>query len=104
MVQKARVGARPDVPNAALYAMATLHLVPTDLQQLYHVHEWRNAAGILKTACPAEWADILAVLREFRLLESEIRAQGGNRSLISPDWIARFTRAVGERRALRPRS
>jgi len=82
-VQKARVGARPDVPNAELYAMATLHLVPTDLRQLYHVHEWRNAAGILKTACPAEWADILAVLREFRLLESEIRAQGGNRSLIS---------------------
>lgn len=29
------------------------------------------------------WADVIAVLREFRLLESEIRAQGGNRSLIS---------------------
>jgi hypothetical protein len=63
--------------------MATLHLVPDDLRRLYHVHEWRNAAGILKTACTNEWKDILAVLREFRLLESEVRAQGGNRSLIS---------------------
>jgi hypothetical protein len=63
--------------------MATLHLVPDDLRRLYHVHEWRNAAGVLKTACPNEWEDILAVLREFRLLESEVRAQGGNRSPIS---------------------
>lgn len=63
--------------------MATLHLVPDDLRRLYHVHEWRNAAGVLKTACPKEWTDVVAVLREFRLLRSEVRAQGGNRSPIS---------------------
>lgn len=63
--------------------MSTLHLVPKDLRKLYHVHEWRNAAGILKTACPSEWKDIVAALQEFRLLRSEIRAAGGNRSPIS---------------------
>jgi hypothetical protein len=63
--------------------MATLHLVPDDLRTLYHVSEWRNAAGILTTACPNEWADIQAVLREFRLLKSEVIASGGNRSPIS---------------------
>ena len=63
--------------------MSTLHLVPQDLRSLYHVHEWRNAAGVLATACPREWADIIAVLRKFRLLRSEIRASGGNRSPIS---------------------
>ncbi len=63
--------------------MSTLHLVPKDLRKLYHVHEWRNAAGVLKTACPDEWADIVNILRKFRLLRSEIVTEGGNRSPIS---------------------
>jgi hypothetical protein len=63
--------------------MSTLHLVPPDIQHLYHVKEWRNAAGVLATACPAEWADLIDVLREFRLLRSEVAVGGGNRSLIS---------------------
>ncbi len=64
-------------------AMSTEHLVPQDLHDLYHVREWRNATGVLTTACPNEWADIVAILREFRLYRSEIEAGGGNRSLIS---------------------
>jgi hypothetical protein len=63
--------------------MATEHLVPADLHELYRVYEWRNAAGVLMTACPDEWADIIAVLREFRLYQSEIEKEGGNRSPIS---------------------
>ncbi len=63
--------------------MATLHLVPEDLRRLYHVKEWRNAAGILATACPDEWTDIVEVLRAFRLLRSEVQAAGKNRSPIS---------------------
>jgi hypothetical protein len=35
--------------------MSTLHLVPDDLRERYHVKEWRNAIGVLATACPAEW-------------------------------------------------
>ncbi len=63
--------------------MSTLHLVPDDLRALYLVHEWRNATGILETACKDEWRDIIDVLREFRLYRSEVESAGGNRSLIS---------------------
>jgi hypothetical protein len=63
--------------------MSTLHLVPDDLRAAFHVKEWRNAAGVLTTACPDEWQDIQDVLRNFKLLRSEIVVGGGNRSLIS---------------------
>lgn len=63
--------------------MSTLHLVPSDISERYHVKEWRNATGILATAFPSEWQDIQEVLREFQLLKSEVRVGGGNRSLIS---------------------
>jgi len=63
--------------------MSTLHLLPERLRELYIVKEWRNASGILATACPDEWADILAVLNNFRLRRSEIEAAGKNRSPIS---------------------
>jgi hypothetical protein len=63
--------------------MSTEHLVPEDLRRLYHVKEWRNAAGILATACPDEWAEIIEVLRGFKLLRSEVEAAGRNRSPIS---------------------
>jgi len=63
--------------------MSTVHLVPSDILHRYHVKEWRNAAGILSTACPSEWHDLQEVLRGFRLLRSEILVGGGNRSLIS---------------------
>lgn len=60
-----------------------MHLVPDDLRQLYHVDEWRNAAGVLATACPAEWQEIIDVLRAFRLRRSEIVAAGGAKSPIA---------------------
>lgn len=63
--------------------MSTLHVVPGDLQELYHVKEWHNAAGVLATACPNEWREIIEVLRAFRLLRSEVQAAGKNRSPIS---------------------
>jgi hypothetical protein len=63
--------------------MSTEHLVPEDLRELYLVKEWRNAAGVLTTACPAEWANVIDVLRNFRLLRSEIMAAGGRLSPIS---------------------
>jgi hypothetical protein len=63
--------------------MSTVHLVPEDLRARYHVKEWRNATGILTTAHPGPWQDIIEVLRGFTLLRSEIEVSGGNRSLIS---------------------
>jgi len=63
--------------------MATDHLIPDDLRELYHVKEWRNATGVLETACPSEWKDVQHVLREFRLYRSEVLVGGGNRSRVS---------------------
>lgn len=63
--------------------MSTLHLVPEDLKELYHVKEWRNATGILATACSREWEDIVAVLRDFRLYRSEVEVAGGNKSPVA---------------------
>jgi hypothetical protein len=62
--------------------MSTEHLVPADIANLYEVHEWRNAVGILSTACVPEWEEIQMALRAFRLLRSEVTVAGGNRSSI----------------------
>ncbi len=62
--------------------MTTDHLVPGDITELYEIHEWRNAVGVLSTACPVEWLEIQNALRAFRLLRSEVVAAGGNRSSI----------------------
>jgi hypothetical protein len=62
--------------------MTTAHLVPPDVAELYEIHEWRNAVGVLSTACPQEWADIQTALRAFRLHRSEILTAGGSRSTI----------------------
>jgi hypothetical protein len=70
--------------------MATEHLVPEDLRKLYHVREWRNAAGILSTACPNEWQEIIDILRSFKLLRSEVQAAGKNRSPISKQLDGAF--------------
>ena len=63
--------------------MSTLHLVPDDLRASYHVKEWRNATGILQTACPDEWAEVVEVLRGFRLLKSEVVEKGGRKSPVA---------------------
>ena len=63
--------------------MPTIHLVPADLRENYHVKEWRNATGILATACLEEGGEIIDVLRAFRPLHSEVVVAGGNSSPIS---------------------
>lgn len=70
--------------------MSTLHYVPADLRDLYHVYEWRNAAGVLTTACPNEWNEIITILREFRLYRSEIEIPGGRKSPIASRLDSRF--------------
>ncbi len=72
--------------------MSTVHLVPADLRDLYHVREWRNAAGVLATSAPESWNDIVEVLRKFRLLRSEIVTAGGGLSPISQGINAAFER------------
>lgn len=63
--------------------MITTHLVPADIHALYEVHEWRNATGVLTTAHPREWEDLVGVLRAFRLYKEEVLKPGGNKSKIA---------------------
>lgn len=63
--------------------MTTTHLIPEDVQNLYSVHEWRNATGVLTTAHPDEWSDVLHTLRKFRLYKAEIAKGGGNKGNIA---------------------
>jgi hypothetical protein len=51
-------------------------LIPKDLLALYEFHEWRNAIAVLRSAYPKEWADILKVLADFRILRSDIGEKG----------------------------
>src|SRR5262249_40984247 len=63
--------------------MVTLHLIPTDIAQTYDVREWRNAAGVLSTAHPAEWQDVIDVLRAFEFRRGEVLKGGGRKSVIA---------------------
>ena len=63
--------------------MTTLNLVPADIRDTWEVHEWRNAAGVLKTAKPKEWDDVMGCLRAFRFNTEEVIVGGGNRSVLS---------------------
>lgn len=63
--------------------MAVERFVPAELLALYEVHEWRNGLAVLTAACPDEWADIVAVLREFRLYHSEIAKPGGRKTMMA---------------------
>ncbi|MEE4539757.1 MAG: BglII/BstYI family type II restriction endonuclease [Erythrobacter sp.] len=70
--------------------MSTIHLVPPDIKETYRVHEWRNAAGVLSTACANEWDDILTVLRAFELTRSDILTAGGRKSPVAAKLDRRF--------------
>lgn len=63
--------------------MATEHLIPDDIREAYQTREWRNAAGVLTTAHPKEWQDIVDVLRAFEFRRSEVLKGGGRKSVIA---------------------
>jgi len=63
--------------------MAPRRFVPKKLRDLYDLREWRNGLAILSVARPNEWADIVAVLSEFRLHHSEIATPGGRKSKVA---------------------
>jgi hypothetical protein len=73
--------------------MTTLHLVPKDIQAVWEVHEWRNAAGVLQMAKPDEWEDVMSALRAFRFNTEEVVIGGGNRSVLA----IKFDKHLNER-------
>lgn len=71
--------------------MTTTHLIPPDIMDLYEVHEWRNAAGVLSTAHPVEWTEVLDALRSFRFRTSDVLAPGKNKSELAKSFDATLT-------------
>ncbi|MCG3126782.1 MAG: hypothetical protein CHACPFDD_01637 [Phycisphaerae bacterium] len=59
--------------------------IPAEISRDYEVHEWKHASAILKTDFPTEWADVLAVLKAFRLKKSQVVVGGGGKSRIAQD-------------------
>lgn len=57
--------------------------IPQFIRENYEVHEWRHATAVLLKDFPNEWADIMAVLNDFRLLKSHITVGGGNKSNVA---------------------
>ena len=49
----------------------------------YEVHEWKHASAILSSDFPVEWADILDLLRKFRLCKSWLIVGGGRKSKVA---------------------
>ncbi|MEP7174508.1 MAG: BglII/BstYI family type II restriction endonuclease [Aestuariivirga sp.] len=67
-------------------------LVPYDIEQNYDVREWRNGLAILAAVHPIEWAEMLEVLRGFKLLRSDIVNPGGSKSDIAKKIDGHFTK------------
>ena len=63
--------------------MTTKHLIPADISEAYQVEEWRNATGVISTAHPNEWADVIEALRNFDFRRSELLTGGGAKSRIA---------------------
>lgn len=57
--------------------------IPEFNRENYEIHEWRHASAVLLKDFPNEWADIMAVLSDFRLLKSHIVVGGGNKSNVA---------------------
>ena len=70
--------------------MVAHSLLPADILSLYEVHEWRNALAVLSAAHPEEYSDIITVLKDFRLLKSEVACPGGRKSPIAERLDSHF--------------
>ncbi len=70
------------------------HGIPADIAARFVCREWRNAIAVLRGAYPGEWADIVAVLRDFRLCRSALLSGGGNKTEIAKSIDVHF-RSLG---------
>jgi hypothetical protein len=60
-----------------------IDLFPQEIRDWYEVREWRHATSILKLDFPNQWDDLIEVLSQFRLLQSDIATPGGRKSPIA---------------------
>lgn len=58
-------------------------LLPEDIRDTYQIEERHHACAILMSDFPAEWGNLIDVLRSFRLRRSYVEAKGKNKSPIA---------------------
>jgi len=58
-------------------------LLPKEILQRFEVHEWKHACAILKADFPAEWKDLIELLKNFKLCKSWVFEGGGRKSKVS---------------------
>lgn len=61
----------------------SIDLLPEFVRTHYEVYEWKHACAILNSDFPQEWADVIDVLTNFRILKRYITKSGGNKSPVS---------------------
>jgi len=71
-----------------------LDYIPTDIANLYEIHDYHHAAAILAKEYPEEFADICRALREFKLKREDITKPGGSESDI-PKKMSKILRPLG---------
>ena len=69
-------------------------VIPTDIAELYEVHDYKHAAAILSVDFPSEFGEVCKAFRIFRLNEEEVKKPGDNESPI-PKKFAEILRPMG---------
>jgi CRISPR-associated protein Csd2 len=68
--------------------------IPTDIQTLYEIHDFKHAAAILSNEFPNEFREICQSLANFRFSEIDLTNPGGNESNI-PKIFSKILRPLG---------
>ncbi|MGO8760943.1 MAG: BglII/BstYI family type II restriction endonuclease [Desulfobaccales bacterium] len=66
--------------------------LPEFIRKNYEVHEWKHASAILESDFPAEWQELINILKDFRLKRTDVLAPGGGLSPISQWFDQAFKR------------
>ncbi|MCB4757138.1 MAG: restriction endonuclease [Elusimicrobia bacterium] len=68
----------------------TKNLLPDQILDRYEVHEWKHACAVLKSDFNDEWDNIIEVLSNFQLRESDVRSPGGGLPPVSQGFNDSF--------------
>jgi len=68
--------------------------IPSDIDELYEIHDYNHAAAILTNEFPTEAREIFEALRKFRFTEEEVKKPGGNETDF-PKKFSKILRPMG---------
>lgn len=76
------------------YGMIWQDYIPTEVSELYEIHDYRHASTILFNEFPVEAQELFNALLSFRFTEEDIKQPGGNESPI-PKKFSNILRPSG---------